>query len=197
MKLTQKDDRLHNMIDILFTCQYVWQCILLVTWYPNGSYFHSVSSSFMLSEGFRFIPKYEHKGVCGLTNCTVWWRTKHEAWLFVFFSLCRDTQLSWERSFWSCPAPTAWSLTVTSSQRGVPPSSSKSCPVRTQRSRAAVRTTTAVRASYESPPAPHPRSPPFPVPPNLPPPPYDDYSEKDLMASEHKPPLCQYLYVKI
>lgn len=29
------------------------------------------------------------------------------------------------------------------------------------------------------------------------PPPYDNYSQKDLMASEHKPPLCQYLYVKI
>ncbi|KAK5907972.1 hypothetical protein CgunFtcFv8_016069 [Champsocephalus gunnari] len=42
--------------------------------------------------------------------------------------------------------------------------------------------------------------PPHPFPASRPPllPPHDDYySPKDLMASEHKPPLCQYLYVKI
>lgn len=33
--------------------------------------------------------------------------------------------------------------------------------------------------------------------PVLPPHSDDYYSRKDSMASEHKPPLCQYLYVKI
>lgn len=69
--------------------------------------------------------------------------------------LCRDTQLSSERSSWSCPALTDWSPTVMSLQRRAAPSSSKSYPVRTQKSLVAVRTATAVRASYEPfPPAP-------------------------------------------
>lgn len=63
---------------------------------------------------------------------------------------CRGTQPNWGRNCWSCPAQKAWSLTGRSSPRKPPPSWSRSYPIRMGRSRAAARTLTAARDSYEA-----------------------------------------------